>query len=173
MTKYNIYVRYFNDSIGKSVTNSTDCKWYSCIDTSYNGSALGHYLTHADMNQDKLKRKKETLEILYVSDEETTTENDIKVYDDLITAESDVTNPKYDMIFIWEGLGYYKNGSDEKNQLCFDKMRRVLFRPWFFHSTTHSLRYALEKGKDLVDKFGKDNVMIAKEVPLDQYIDIV
>lgn len=173
MTKYNIYVRYYNDSIGKCVTNTTDCKWYGCTETEYNERFLGHYITHSDMDQDKLKREKETLETLFISREETTTEEDINIYDELITEASTVMNPKYDMIFIWEGLGYYKDEEVEINQIYFDKMKRVYFRPWFFHSTSSSLKYSLEKVEELIDLFGKENVMLVKEVPLDQYVDIV
>jgi hypothetical protein len=52
-------------------------------------------------------------------------------------------------------------------------MKRVNIKPWFFHSTYHSLRAAMSKAETLVDLFGKENILVGKEVDLTQYIDIV
>ena len=102
-----------------------------------------------------------------------TTAENLEIYEDLVTKAANVNNPKYDMIFIWDRLDYYVDETNQQNQLYFDRMRRVEFRPWFFHSTTSSLKQAIVEEEKLMDMFGKENVMLVKEVPLDQYIDIV
>ena len=173
MTKYNLYTKFYNEKIGKCVTNTTNCKWYSALLTTYKNKALGHYIKKADMNQYKLEKEKETLETLYISKPTMSTAENLEIYEDLVTKAANVNNPKYDMIFIWDRLDYYVDETNQQNQLYFDRMRRVEFRPWFFHSTTSSLRQALVEEEKLMDMFGKENVMLVKEVPLDQYIDIV
>ena len=178
MTKYSIFTHYYNDSIGKAVTNVVDCKWYPCLTspTEYNpnpSQPYDHsYLQHGDMNQAKLEQDKETLEVLYIS-KDTTSSDDTDKYKELIIDESTIKNPKFDMIFIWDGLGYFIDDSNDKNQLYFDKMKRIEFKPWFFHSTYNSLKAAMTKAEKLVDLFGKNHIMIGKEINLDQYIDIV
>lgn len=182
MTTYEIYMHYFNDAIGKCVTNVTDCQWYPCetklveYDKSkYKGQ--DDYLTSDKMDQTKLKNEKEALETCYISGDNKDSERDINVYEDLVINNSYINNPKYDMIFIWDGLGFFDGPTDPThkvhNQLYFDKMKRVTFRPWFFHSTYHSLKAALDKAEKLVDMFGQENVMVCKNVALDKYIDIV
>ena len=192
MTKYNIFVRYYNDKIGKCVTNETTCQWYSCLEKTYNRKPLGHYLQLEDMDERKLEEDKESLETLYISTSTMTEEqwnrmtakqkmeyqkNRIEfnsaIYEKLVINSTRVNNPKYDMIFIWAGLDFYTSEDDNINQLYFDRMKRINFTPWFFHSTTSSLRQALKVAEGLVDLYGKDNVEIGKEVPLDQEIDIV
>lgn len=190
MTTYDIFMHYYNDRIGKAVTNLTDCKWYSCLTTPsqyrefddeeqpivYNHT----YLQNQDMDQEKLDKNQETLEVLYIyydtkEHSDSTNNPDINAakYEELIVQSSSIFNPKYDMIFIWDGLGYYTDDNEQTNQLYFDKMKRVNFRPWFFHSMYHSLKAALSKAETLINLFGKDHIMIGKEVDLTQYIDII
>lgn len=168
------------------------------------------YLTYNQMDQYKLQHDQETLEIIYISPDSETEPNqynekvDLNLntskYEELVVNSSHITNPKYDMIFTWDGLGYF-NGPKETNPdhqiivgvqknndqegdtvlvkdnvqdlLYYDKMKRIKFRPWFFHSKYHSLKAIMDKANELVDIFGKDNILIGKEVPLEQYIEVV
>ena len=182
MTTYSIFMHYYNDDIGKAVTNSTECKWYPCLTTptEYGISNPDHtYLQLDDMNQIKLSKNQESLEVLFMSSNSATpVEENTAKYELYVVNNANILNPKYDMIFVWDGLGYYNNPdttdpTNVQDQLYFDKMKRLNFKPWFFHSTYHSLRAAITKAEQLVDLFGKDNIIIGKEVALDQYIDIV
>lgn len=193
MTEYDLFIHYYNDSIGKAVTNNVDCDWYPCTtkrnvdeypslpleyQTEENKDKL---LDFEYMNKERLDNDTEALEILYMSKSEVTdVSENTAAYEKYIISASRITNPKYDMIFVWDGLGYYistqkgKDGQQESiNQLYFDKMKRVSFKPWFFHSKYHSLKAVMTKAQELIDLFGKDHVMIGKEVDLKQYIDIV
>jgi hypothetical protein len=173
MTKYNIFVRYYNNTISKSVTNDTKCQWYKCTETEYNRKYLGHYLQLEDMKPYKLEKELETLETLYISGDEMTPEENMEIYKKFITSAATVTNKKYDMFFIWDGLGYYTDPNNIKNQLYFDKMKRTEIKPWFFYCTTSSLREAMRKAEELYNIFGRENVEIGKEVPLKNFVDIV
>jgi len=230
MTVYNLFMHYYNDDIGQAVTNSTEAKWFPC-DT-LNGqypnenapyykhskdpriSKLhpNHYLTLDNVDKSKFQKgaEKECLEILYISPSDTTDADfNTNRYEEMIVANSQIFNPKYDMIFVWDGLGFYTSDTpsvktvsgkteyqyddnyndpdddddgktyripkdpETNNQLYYDKMKRVSFQPWFFHSKYHSLNAVITKASQLVDLYGKEHVLIGKEVALDQYIDIV
>ena len=182
MTTYTIFMHYYNDAIGQAVTNQTPCKWYPCLTEALeydNTQTYDHtYLKLSDMDENKIKKNEEALEILYMSSNNPTTSTNTSKYEELVVSSSTILNNKYDMIFIYDGLGYFTNDEDPSdvdhyNQLYFDKMKRINIRPWFFHSTYHSLNAAMSKAKELVDLFGKDHILIGKEVALDQYIDIV
>jgi hypothetical protein len=178
-------MHYYNDSIGKAVSNASQCKWHSALDTTYKGKSLGDkYIDITDLDPTLVAKDQETVEIIHISNETTDTAETTGDYEKYILEATRVDNPKYDMLFVYEGLGYfnYKNqkgvedtSSDyaQKTQLYFDKMKRVHIKPWFFHSTYHSLRAAMSKAETLVDLYGKDNILVGKEVDLTQYIDIV
>jgi hypothetical protein len=211
MTEYDIFMHYYNDDIGKAVTNIAETEWYPCLTTideydvkakdprNVYGDVVGQgniakynakyptrtvnandYVTLDYMKEfynNKLVNDKESLEFIYIS--ENTTSNiaeNTEVYEKFVTNSMTIRNPKYDMIFIWDGLGVYENKydkTDPKNQLYFDKMKRLRFRPWFLHSKYHSLKAAMIRASELIDLFGKDHIMVGKEVDLTQYIDIV
>lgn len=273
MTTYTVFMHYYNDAIGKSVSNTTKCQWYSALTTGQeyfgdasepvlnngvpemedvtdqygnpvkktitetvfnadgtpkmaalvddknnpildqNGNIIQYvvtttsevtkqqikkkkvytskgytdsetYLDINDLDEEKAKNDLETLEIIHISNKETDTAETTDDYEKYILNSLKVTNPKYDMLFIYDGLGYFhfKHEKDmetddedyqAQTQLYFDKMKRVTIRPWFFHSTYHSLKAALTKAEALIDLFGKDNILIGKEVDLTQYIEIV
>ena len=185
MTTYTVFMHYYNENVGKAVTNTNNCRWYSALTTSYKNKSLGgKYLDVTDLDQSLVERDKEILEIIHISNDVITTGETTDDYEKYILQSTRFDNPKYDMLFVYEGLGYF-NYKDQKNiqpsdvafsqetQLYFDKMKRVYIRPWFFHSTYHSLRAAMTKAESLVNLFGKENVLIGKEVDLTQYIDIV
>lgn len=169
MTTYDIYMRYYNDAIGKSVTNTTKCKWHPATE--------GKLIT--DLNPYKVEKQEETAENIYISGNDTDSVENTKIYEDIVVSSYDINNPKYDMIFTWDSLGHVTQKTEKEkdgevvNNLYFDEMKRINFQPWFFHSRYHSLRAAMEKAKELINIFGADNIIIGKNVALDQYIDIV
>lgn len=99
--------------------------------------------------------------------------------------ETKATNPKYDMVFMYDGLGYvesrtgqadYNPPEDDNKQVpyaYYDRMKRIEIDPWFLFSTHASLISAMAKAKELVNILGKDAVKIGKIVPLEQYIEII
>lgn len=184
MTTYTVFMHYYNDAIGKAVSNASQCKWYSALETTYKGKSLNDkYIDITDLDPTLLAKDQETVEIIHISNETTDTTETTSDYEKYILKATRVDNPKYDMLFVYEGLGYFnykdQKGKDtsgdyaQKTQLYFDKMKRVNIKPWFFHSTYHSLRAAMSKAEALVDLYGKENVLVGKEVDLTQYIDIV
>lgn len=183
MTTYTIFMHYYNDSIGKAVSNSNRCKWHSALEDKYKGQPLNNYIDITDIDQELKKKDQETVEIIHISSENPDTAETTGDYEKYILDSTKVTNPKYDMLFVYDGIGYYhykeQKGANKdgdyasKTELYFDKMKKVDIKPWFFHSTYHSLRAATLKAESLVDLFGKENILIGKEVDLTQYIDIV
>ncbi len=107
---------------------------------------------------------------------------DLDLYDTVIE-ETVATNPKYDMVFMYDGLAYNEavkadynpppNDDKQLPYLYYDRMKRLQLDPWFLYSTHASLNAAMTKAKELANLLGKDSVKIGKIVPLDQYIDIV
>lgn len=184
MTTYTVFMHYYNDSIGKAVSNASQCKWHSALDKTYKGKYLDDkYIDITDLDPTLIAKDQETVEIIHISNEITDTAETTGDYEKYILETTRVDNPKYDMLFVYEGLGYFnyrdQKGATttgdyaQKTQLYFDKMKRVHIKPWFFHSTYHSLRAAMSKAETLVDLYGKENILVGKEVDLTQYIDIV
>lgn len=103
----------------------------------------------------------------------------------IITNESRPSNPKYDMIFMYQGLGkeeadkavYNENPTNSNAQITpyvyYDDMKRVTLSPWFFYSQYASLKAAMLKAAELANVMGTDGVLIGKDVALEQYIEIV
>lgn len=114
---------------------------------------------------------------------------DLEMYQ-LIIDESNANNPKYDMIFMYDGIGHItfpgydgdptkvnKNPPDNDTtiapEIYFERMKRIKLDPWFLYATYASLKSVMSKAEELVNILGKDAVKIGKVVPLDQYIEIV
>lgn len=114
---------------------------------------------------------------------------DLEMYQ-IVIDESIVSNPKYDMIFMYDGIGHItfpgyndvptavdknppQNDTKIAPEIYYDRMKRIKLDPWFLHSTYTSLRAVMLKAEELVNILGKDAVKIGKVVPLDQYIEIV
>lgn len=101
----------------------------------------------------------------------------------IIIKETNATNPKYDMVFMYDGIGYaeshtgrpdYANTTNKQiPYVYYDRMKRVKLDPWFLYSNHASLSSAMIKARELVNILGKEAVKIGKVVPLDQYIEIV
>ena len=100
---------------------------------------------------------------------------DMEYYQNVID-ESNANNPKYNFIYIYDGLVKYypKNpgSATYKNFWIYDRMKRIELDPWFLYSVHASLASALEKAEQLVQKIGLKAIRIGKIVELDQYIDI-
>lgn len=113
---------------------------------------------------------------------------------DTIIEQTDMKNPKYDMIFIYNGLSRVTgdpyidpnddnhgqitlpNGntrSPEQSYIYYDTMKRIDSEVWFLHSVHGSLNSAMTKANELINIMGKQSVKIGKVVPLDKYIEIV
>lgn len=101
----------------------------------------------------------------------------------IIVDSSLATNPKYDMIFMYDGIARKvseiidhnppQQDTKEAPEIYYERMKRIKLDPWFLHSTYASLRAVMLKAEELVSFLGKDAVKIGKVVPLDQYIEIV
>lgn len=101
----------------------------------------------------------------------------------IVIDSSLATNPKYDMIFMYDGIArkvseiidHNPSPKDEKEapEIYYERFKRIKLDPWFLHSTYASLRAVMSKAEELVNILGKDAVKIGKVVPLDQYIEIV
>lgn len=220
MTTYSIFMHYYNTDINKAVTNVTECEWLPAdtantrqltvedkdATTSGNNKAfktedatirlVEDYINdqYDGKQYNELREKDEqALEYLYISPSTTVGSEDTNIYEKLMISGLSVNNPKYDMVFMWDGLGYitneyykemtYNSSNNNKTKyfedqastatLYYDKMKRIQFLPWFFHSTYHSLQAAMNRASQLVNVYGKEHIMIGKEVDLTQYIDIV
>ena len=190
MTVYDIFMHYYNDDISQAVTNVTEAEWYPCLTTieQYEANHGNNVNNGAYINIDyatehygeRIKKDKESIEFIYMStNEKPTPSENTEAYEKYITNSMKITNPKYDMIFVWDGLGIIEGASHGSgsnvivDQLYFDKMKRLKFKPWFFHSKYHSLKAAMTRAEQLIDLFGKEHIMIGKEVDLTQYIEIV
>lgn len=111
-------------------------------------------------------------------------QRDLELYDYVIK-ETAATNPKYDMVFIYDGVAYgeSRTGKADYNPppldgkqlpyVYYDRMKRIKLDPWFLFSTHASLNSAMTKVRELVNILGKEAIKIGKVVPLEQYIEIV
>ena len=182
MTTYSIFMHYYNTDINKAVTNVTECEW---LPADYKEEMSNNLLNkdYIDDTQygkafdERRAKDEQALEYLYISKNTTKGSDDTNIYEKLMISGLTVNNPKYDMVFMWDGLGYVTNESYDADNatatLYYDKMKRIRFLPWFFHSTYHSLQAAMNRASQLVNVYGKEHIMIGKEVDLTQYIDIV
>lgn len=186
ITQYQIFCRYLNEQANRVLTNKTTVEWISAEDAKAKG-----------LDEEAIKEAREagTLAIEYcliepadsgtsiaARKEKMNRELDIA---EIIIEETKVSNPKYDMVFMYDGLAYAESrtgtadydttaaSSKQIPYLYYDKMKRVKLDPWFLLSTHASLPSAMTKARELVNILGKDGVKIGKVVPLDQYIEIV
>lgn len=106
----------------------------------------------------------------------------------IIIDEMNINNPKYDMIFMYDGIFRYDDDPNcdsryhetdaegckhQKPYIYADRFKRIPFDIWFLNSVHASLASAMTKANTLVNVVGKDSIKIGKVVPLDKYIDIV
>ena len=100
----------------------------------------------------------------------------------IVIDESKANNPKYDMVFMYDGIGSVTGESmingpvgsaQSKPYLHYERMKRIKLDPWFLYSSHGSLRSAMSRANQLINIMGRDAVKIGKVVSLDQYIEIV
>lgn len=155
----------YNISKGKGVHEVVRIEPYDEMYIAPGGTAESHSIILQNMKKQKLARDTANQRI--------------------ITSESKTTNPKFDMIFAYNGLGekeadraVYNGNPTNTNPpptpyIYYDNMKRVIGNPWFFYAQYGSLQAAMTKAKELVNILGTEGVIIGKCVALDQYIEIV
>lgn len=243
-TQYQIFCRYLNETVNRTLTNQTTSEWISatefktlkefyksnqsaydrlCSDLS-NGTKRKNQFTVEELNIYETCLKYTTLLNAQSKDRLSVEYAMIRPIDslhadssgflkrkynalnqqlnELIVKENHPSNPKYDMVFMYNGIARTDEqpktpnndinpgplvmndiptadvnppSSDKKQipYLYYDNMKRIKLDPWFLYSTHASLNSAMAKAKELVNILGKDAVKIGKIVPIDQYIEIV
>lgn len=243
-TQYQIFCRYLNETVNRTLTNQTKSEWISASEfktlKEYYNINKDAYDKLCDDLRHGIKRKSQfTVEELniYNSCLKYTTLLDAQLknrlaveyamirpvdsltddkngslkkldsalnqqLNELIVDQSHPNNPKYDMVFMYDGIARTneqpltptnsinpgpivmnespvadvhppKDDKKEIPYLYYDNMKRIKLDPWFLYSTHASLNSAMTKAKELVNILGKDAVKIGKVIPLDQYIEIV
>ena len=243
-TQYQIFCRYLNETVNRTLTNQTKSEWISASEfktlKEYYNINKDAYDKLCDDLRHGIKRKSQfTVEELniYNSCLKYTTLLDAQLknrlaveyamirpvdsltddkngslkkldsalnqqLNELIVDQSHPNNPKYDMVFMYDGIARTneqpltptnslnpgpivmnespvadvhppKDDKKEIPYLYYDNMKRIKLDPWFLYSTHASLNSAMVKAKELVNILGKDAVKIGKVIPLDQYIEIV
>ena len=243
-TQYQIFCRYLNETVNRTLTNQTKSEWISAFEfktlKEYYNINKDAYDKLCDDLRHGIKRKSQfTVEELniYNSCLKYTTLLDAQLknrlaveyamirpvdsltddkngslkkldsalnqqLNELIVDQSHPNNPKYDMVFMYDGIARTneqpltptnsinpgpivmnespvadvhppKDDKKEIPYLYYDNMKRIKLDPWFLYSTHASLNSAMVKAKELVNILGKDAVKIGKIIPLDQYIEIV
>lgn len=154
--QYEVFTRYFNSIINVAVTNKTPKTW-----TPIDKKGTVEY-NNADC--------KEVFEFGDTKDTSTRTYELQK----MIVDENKLDNPKYDMIFVYNGVDIVSGAKEgDLPYALHDKFLRIKPSPWVLYSRHASLQSAMTKAKQLVNAIGKDNVLIGKVVSLEQYIEIV
>lgn len=243
-TQYQIFCRYLNETVNRTLTNQTTSEWISATEFRtlkefYKTNQIIYDRLCSDLSSGTKRKNQFTVEELniYETCSRYTTLLDAQskdrlsveyamirpidsLYNDttsalkrkynalnqqlneLMVKESHPSNPKYDMVFMYDGIARTDeqpktpntdinpgplvmndipkadvtpppNDKKEIPYLYYDNMKRIKLDPWFLYSTHASLNSAMAKAKELVNILGKDAVKIGKVVPLDQYIEIV
>lgn len=243
-TQYQIFCRYLNETVNRTLTNQTKSEWISASEfktlKEYYNINKDAYDKLCDDLRHGIKRKSQfTVEELniynsclkYTTLLDAQSKNRLAVeyamirpvdsltddkdgnfkkldsalnqqLNELIVDQSHPNNPKYDMVFMYDGIAKTneqpltptnllnpgpiimnespvadvhppKDDKKEIPYLYYDNMKRIKLDPWFLYSTHASLNSAMTKAKELVNILGKDAVKIGKVIPLDQYIEIV
>lgn len=176
-TQYQIFCKYYHSSVNKIVNNLTKVKWVQAED-------------NPNRNSYNTAESKPGIENCWIRPENGNESDDWKKkavmldnrFNKIITDETNANNPKYDMVFIYDGVtsvtGPNKIDTDGDDNatppiVYYERMKRMEVTPWFLYATCASLNAAMTKASELVSIIGKENVMIGKVVALDQYIEIV
>lgn len=214
-TRYQIFCRYFQASSNRAVTNETTVEWVQAEQThghtdtnsqqppvtmdtkSIEGyenmyirhedrSCVAHKQGYADRDQERAgkKRAEENKKICQKIDTQLSM---------IVSKESRSSNPKYDMMFVYDGLteclsadivkstkygdtdNIIEDPTDYRSaaHVYYERMKRIDGpAPWFEYATCASLTVAMRKAEELVNIMGKENVIIGKVVNLKEYIDI-
>lgn len=215
-TKYQIFCRYFQASSKRAVTNETTVEWVQAeqthehIDTNNaqppvtmdTKSVEGHenmYIRQEDRScvahrQGGTSRDQEAAAKKRAAENKKTCQKVDTQLSMIVSKESKSSNPKYDMMFVYDGLAEclsadpvksLKHGQGGDNPIedptdnhgaahvYYERMKRMDGpAPWFEYATCASLTVAMRKAEELVNIMGKENVIIGKVVNLKEYIDI-
>lgn len=180
-TQYQVFCRYLNENVNHVLANKSEKEWIS-------KEVYENMTIEEKANVEVLvEKEKAVTEICIIRPEIKTgaTSTDLaeaSKYDNelyqLIVDQAKASNPKYDMIFLYDGVTSYTgekgpNAGDNEPVVLYERMKRIKSDPWFLYSTHASLTSAMNKAKELVNIFGKTGVKVGKVVPLEQYIEIV
>lgn len=176
-TQYQIFCKYYHASVNKIVNNLVKTQWVQAEDNPArndidNAKSIPGIENCWIRPEDGLvggpTLRKEAMKL----------DNQLS---ELITDETNASNPKYDMVFIYDGITS-ATGQDKRHApadtssppiVYYERMKRINVTPWFLYATCASLNAAMTKATELVGIIGKENVIIGKVVALDQYIEIV
>lgn len=150
-TQYIVLARHYNQKTNSCVTNKTNVTWKDYRNTDVNDNRSVH----------------EVLKIQATDSNGGVTSSEMQK---LIIDNAQKSNPKYDMVFAFRGVDMI--GDNIPNAVC-DVFYRLPGDPWIKNSVTGSLAESMNAVKRLSNAIGKDNVLVGKIVPLEQYIDIV
>jgi hypothetical protein len=214
-TKYQIFCRYFQASSSRAVTNETTVEWVQAeqthehTDTNNQQPAVtmdtksiegyeNMYIRQEDwscvMHQKGSSTSREEIEAARkrAAENKKTCQKIDTQLSGIVSKESRSSNPKYDMMFVYDGLTEclgadgakstkYGSGqpipdpTDDRGpaHIYYERMKRIDGpAPWFEYATCASLTVAMRKAEELVNIMGKENVIIGKIVNLKEYIDI-
>lgn len=211
-TQYQIYCRYFHSTMNKMVTNETTAEWKQAEeshphDTNGHQQSILPTTTHKSGEEVMLIRQYDIFgrsldlnqgaDISNIINQQKQRSLAIDAAMTLvINNEMTSDNPKYDMMFIYDGIAsctgpnsdnpWIGGGNKALNteqiaenakaapEVYYEKMRRLeIPAPWFLYATCASLRMAMIKAEEIVKIMTPENVFIGKVVNLDDYIDIV
>lgn len=219
-TKYQIFCRYFQSSSSRAVTNESEVEWVQAEEThnhtdtnkvqpavTINTKSIeGHenmYIRHEDWSYTAFygggqadATATANAQAQALNNKRNAQKLDTQL-SAILTQESRSDNPKYDMMFIYDGIadcmsidpiksvkyglatGSGGTPKTDPNDLrtaahvYYERMKRIDGpAPWFEYATCASLTVAMKKAEELVNIMGKNNVIIGKVVDLKQYIDI-
>lgn len=178
--QYQVFCRYLNNSVNRAITNKTKVEWhdaetYDALDAVHKSKIDKGVEKKTDAREYCIIRPE--VELTDYEDKQKAISEDSKLYE-LIVEQTRATNEKYDMIFLYDGIGTIrgeKGPEDYDNEpiVLYDKMKRIKSDPWFLYSTHASLNSAMTKARELANILGVDGIKIGKVVPLEQYIEIV
>lgn len=176
--QYQIFTRYMNPTTSKIVSNKTKVQWYP-NDFRTSGDYRDDQIESAEQaiaysNSLTVKSEVIAVEEIFDSINADTTAEEVAEYYQKIIQETDLSNPKFDMLFVYNGLGHKITGEgDNAFEVYYDRILRTKLDPWFLHSVHDSYNSAVNTSKKLINIFGIDGVKVGKYVPLDTIIEIV
>lgn len=216
-TQYQIFCRYYHSSAGKIVTNESEVTWKQAEDAhshDENGKQVAPSVNTVSVKgkENMIIRNEDYLRVTSSNNESSrgypmTQEynqrlKNAKAIDtalsNLIAEETENSNPKYDMIFLYDGINICEGAevvntekfvlpsltsvtTTEKTIVSrtspivyYERMRRLDGpAPWFLYASASSLKAILKKAEELINIMGSDNVIIGKVVEISEYLDIV
>lgn len=86
--------------------------------------------------------------------------------------EQQASNPKYDMVFLFDGVEEINSLIAETSgvltsHIIVEKYARAKGECWFSSSSHASLQSAMKSAEPLIRSLGKENVKVVKNVPMD------